>query len=107
MTDDQARNFFLDYIRRVNRLQATPEWYNAVTDNCTTAIRAQRAAQDRAPWNWRMLVNGHLDELLYERRMIATNLPFAELKQRSHINNRAKAADKDADFSKLIRQDLP
>jgi hypothetical protein len=28
-----------------------------------------------------MLVNGHLDELLYERGTIATNLPFAELKQ--------------------------
>ena len=54
-----------------------------------------------------MLANGHLDELLYERGMISTNLPFAELKQRSHINRRTKAADKDPDFSKLIRQDLP
>ena len=54
-----------------------------------------------------MLVNGHLDQLLYERGMIATNLPFAELKHRRHINSRAKAADKDPDFPKLIRKDLP
>jgi hypothetical protein len=107
LTSEQARAFFLDYIRRVNELHSRPEWYNAITDNCTTAIRAQRAAPDRVPWNWRMLVNGHLDELLYERGMISTNLPFAELKRQSHINSRAKAADKSSDFPKLIRQDLP
>ena len=54
-----------------------------------------------------MLINGHLDELLYERGTIATNLPFAELKKRSLINPRAKAADKDPAFSQRIRQDLP
>ena len=54
-----------------------------------------------------MLINGHLDELLYERGVIENNLPFAELKQRSHINPRAKAADKAVDFSQQIRKGLP
>jgi hypothetical protein len=45
---------------------------------------------------------------LYERHVIATGgLPFAELKRRSHINERASAADKDPDFSRLIRVGLP
>lgn len=107
LTPEQGRTFLLDYLRRANELRARAEWYNAMTDNCTTGIRAQRAAADRAPWDWRMLVNGHLDEMLYERGTIATNLPFAELKQRSFINPRAKTADKNVDFSRLIRQDLP
>jgi len=107
MTPEQGRTFFLAYLRRVNQLHERPEWYNAITDNCTTGIRAQRAAQDRAPWNWRMLVNGHLDELLYERGTIATNLPLAELKQRCLVNPRAKAAGKAADFSAQIRNGLP
>jgi hypothetical protein len=101
------RNFFLEYVRRVNELHQRPEWYNAISDNCTTAIRAQRAASDRAPWNWRMLVNGHGHELLYLRGGIATNLPFAELKSRSRINDRARAADPSPDFSRLIREGLP
>jgi hypothetical protein len=67
----------------------------------------QRAAADRAPWDWRMLVNGYCDELLYERGMIATNLPLAELKARCHVNARARAADREADFSRLIRQGVP
>ena len=107
VTPEQGRQLFLDYLRRADELCDQPAWYNAITDNCTTGIRAQRAAADRAPWNWRMLLNGHLDELLYERGMIATNLPFAELKKISNINARAKAAGDAADFSQQIRQGLP
>ena len=46
-------------------------------------------------------------ESLYERGVIATNLPLPELKQRSHINAAAKAADQDPNFSRVIRQGLP
>jgi hypothetical protein len=107
VTPEQGRKLFLDYLRRANELHARAEWYNALTDNCTLAIRTQRAASDRAPWNWRMLLNGHLDELLYERGSIVTNLSFADLKKASNINARAKAADQAADFSRQIRQGLP
>jgi len=106
-TPEKAREFFLGYVRRINSLHAKPEWYSAITQNCTTSIRMQRAAADRAPWDWRLLVNGYGDELLYERGAINTNLPLADLKQRVHINARARAVDKDADFSRLIRQGLP
>lgn len=103
----QVREFFLNYLHRMNSLRQRPEWYSAVTHNCTTSIRMQRAAADRAPWDWRMLVNGHGDKLLYERGLIFTNLPLAELKERAHINPRARVADKEADFSRLIRQGVP
>ena len=107
VTTDQGRKLFLDYLHRANELRDRAEWYNALTDNCTTGIRAQRAAADRAPWDWRMLVNGHLDELLYERGTITTHLPFAELKKVSNINPKAKAAGQAADFSQQIRKGLP
>jgi len=107
MTPEQGRKLFLDYLRRANALHEHAAWYNALTDNCTIAIRTQRDAADRASWDWRMLLNGHLDELLYERGTIVTNLPFAELKKISNINQRAKAADSAADFSRQIREGLP
>ena len=63
---------------------------------------------ERMSGDWRVLVNGKGDELLYERHLIATGgLSFAELKQRSRINERERAADKDPDFSRLIRSGLP
>ena len=103
----QVRSFFLDYVRRLNHLHQQPEWYSALTHNCTTSIRTQRAASERAPWDWRMLANGHGDELLYERGVIATNLPLPELKERAHINARARAAANAPEFSRLIRQGVP
>jgi hypothetical protein len=46
--------------------------------------------------------------MLYQDHAIATGgLPFAELKQRSLINERARAADDDPDFSRVIREGLP
>jgi Domain of unknown function (DUF4105) len=102
-----ARPAFMEYIHTINELHRTPRWYNAITNNCTSAIRNQRAASERAPWDWRMLVNGFGDELLYERGAIDNSLPFAELKRISHINPRAHAADDDPEFSQKIRAGLP
>ncbi len=104
----RARERFLEYIHSLNALRDKPRWYNAITTNCTTSIRTQHPPGERMPWDWRILVNGKGDELLYERHLIATGgLPFTELKQRSHINERARAADQDPDFSRLIREGLP
>ena len=107
VTPEQAQKLFLDYLRRANELHDHPAWYNALTDNCTVAIRTQRDRTDRAPWDWRMLINGHLDEMLYERGTIVTNLPLAELKKISNINARARVAGAAADFSQAIRKGLP
>ena len=106
-TPDKVRAAFLDYVQTVNILHDQPRWYNAVTDNCTTAIRNQRTVNERTPWDWRMLINGYADRMLYERGSIDTSLPFAELKRRSLINDRAILADRAADFSQLIRLGLP
>src|SRR6266487_498609 len=104
----QARARFLEYVIAINTLRDHPQWYNAITTNCTTNIRTQRSVNERAPWDWRMLVNGKADEMLYQHHLIATaGLPFSELKQRSLINNRARVADEDPDFSRVIREELP
>jgi hypothetical protein len=81
---------------------------HVVMSNCTTSIRTQRAANLRKPWDWRILLNGKADEMLYQDHAVATaGLSFTELKQRSLINERARAADQDTDFSKIIREGLP
>ncbi len=104
----QARQRFREYINTINTLHENARWYNAVTSNCTTSIRAQRAAKLRTPWDWRILFNGKADEMLYQDHAVATGgLSFAELKQRSLIDERALAADQNPDFSIVIREGLP
>ncbi|MFL6589987.1 MAG: DUF4105 domain-containing protein [Chthoniobacterales bacterium] len=108
VTTDHARQRFLQYVHSLNDLHSHPGWYNALTTNCTTSIRSQHPEAERIPWDWRILLNGKADELLYEQKAIGTDsLSFAELKQRSLIDERAKAADKDPDFSARIREGLP
>ncbi len=108
ITPDQARERFLEYVSTINELRGQARWYNAITTNCTTAIRAQHPPRERLPWDWRMLVNGKGDEMLYERKAIATDgLPFAELRTRALINPAARAADQSPDFSRLIREGRP
>jgi hypothetical protein len=103
----QARALLVDYLDEVNSLADHPEWYSALTQNCTTTIRAHTQHIGAAgSFDWRLLANGHLDELLYERGQIDTRLPFADLKVRSDITDKAKAADDSPDFSAKIRQGL-
>lgn len=108
LTAEQVRGRFLEYLRSVNALRNQPRWYNAIQTNCTTAIRHQHPPEKRPPWNWRMLLNGKMDEMLYQQKMFVTaGLPFAELKQRALINPATKAAGDDPSFSELIRQNRP
>jgi hypothetical protein len=107
-TPAQARERFHEYLRSVNEIRDHPRWYNAITTNCTTSIRDQHPTAERIPWDWRILLNGKGDELMFERHTIVTaGLPFSELKARSLIDQRAKAADAASNFSELIRVGLP
>jgi hypothetical protein len=107
MPQSEVQSRFLEYIDRLNQLHLHPAWYNEITENCTTAIRAQRPAALRQPWDWRMLLNGLGDQMLYERHALAGQLPFAELKARSLIDEAAIKAGNSPDFSNLIRAGLP
>jgi hypothetical protein len=54
-----------------------------------------------------MIVNGYLDEMIYQRGAVDTSMPFAEFKRQSFINLKAEAAPENQDFSRHIRQGLP
>ena len=58
------------------------------------------------PFDWRYLVNGYLNELLYEQNVIDTSIPLARQKEANNIDARAKAADQDPEFSRRIREGI-
>jgi hypothetical protein len=109
-TPEQARGLFLQYLDRFNELHQRPEWYNALTNNCTTNIAVSAAASrdQHTHWDWRMLLNGKGDEMMYEKGQLVTDgLSLPELKVRAHINDAARAADRDPNFSTRIREGRP
>jgi len=101
-----ARAIFLDYLKRANSLHQRPEWYNALTNNCTTniALSVAEVRDMRVRLDWRILLNGKMDEMMYENgELITGGLSFPQLKEQAHINPAARSADDGLDFSKLIR----
>ena len=109
-TPEQARELFLRYLDRFNELHQRPEWYNALTNNCTTNIAVSAAASrdQRTHWDWRIFLNGKADEMMYEKGQLVTDsLPLPELKARAHINEAARAANGDPHFSARIREGRP
>jgi hypothetical protein len=56
------------------------------------------------PWDWRILINGFADQILYERGDLIGEFPFADLRRKALINEKAKSADQDPEFSRRIRE---
>jgi hypothetical protein len=102
---EAKRRLFLEYMRRINALQTHPEFYNTLTTNCTTGIwMNSHVNPGSVPLSWKILATGYVPEYLYEQgRLEAMGLSFPELQERAHVNERAQAADKAADFSRRIR----
>lgn len=101
-----ALRIFLSYVDYLNQLRDQPEWYNALTRNCTTTLDRQISAKVPNPQarNYQVILNGSLDRLLYARgRLVTGGLSFEDLREREHINNAANAAEHSADFSAMIR----
>ena len=105
---DDARRLLMIYLKRINQLAETPEWYHLLSNSCTiNIIRYANAAGRVGRLDFRHILNGLIDGYLYASGRLDTRLPFDELRRRSLINEAAQAADAGPDFSERIRAGLP
>jgi len=105
---ENGRRLFLEYMRRVSKLNENPAFYNTLTDNCTTGIWMNtRINPGHPPLSWKILASGYVPEYLSEAGRLAPGVPFAELQRLGHVNARAQAADQAVDFSRRIREGMP
>lgn len=101
-----VRAVFVEMMRRVDGISRRPEFYNTLTNNCTTNILdpVNRVARPRIPYGPRILLPGYLDEVAYARGLVDTELPLEDARAAFRVNERAKAAlASGADFSRAIR----
>jgi hypothetical protein len=106
-TPDQARKLFLDVIHRLNKLYREPEFYDTLTNNCTTniALHVNRLKPFAIPlWDPRVLLPGYSDRLAFELGWLDTSRPFDELKAEAKITDRANRVADGEDFSEAIRR---
>jgi len=113
MKISEIRKLFVGMLRRVAELGDHPEWYNAFDRNCTTSIvtDTENILERQAKFSIDFLLNGYLDELLYQRGTIVADMsdgkPFSQMKRLHFISRIAKKYEDAPDFSQKIRAHLP
>lgn len=105
-TPSQARDLFVDVLRRVNKLAKEPEFYQLLANNCTTNVarHVNELSPGRIPYGIEVMLPGLSDKFAYDLGLLDTQLPFEETKRLARINDLAEKYFDDPDFSTKIRQ---
>jgi hypothetical protein len=105
---ERARALLVEYIKQANELAIHPRFYNTLTTNCTTAIfDMMRTVTSSIPFDWRIILTGHLPGYLYDHSAVDTRIPLEELRQRADVTGRADGTLSEVDFSSRIREGVP
>jgi hypothetical protein len=100
------RRMLESYLHRTNKLSDKPEWYNTVTNTCTTNIvrHVNEVYPGRVPRAVAVLLPGLSPKLLHRRNLVKMHGTLEETLKRSIIDERAKSWDESCDFGDWIRQ---
>jgi hypothetical protein len=105
---ERARALLAEYMKQANDLAVHPRFYNTLTTNCTTTIfNMMRAVTSSIPFDWRIILTGHLPSYLYEHSAVDTRIPLVELRQRADVTSRVDAGLREVEFSSRLRQGVP
>ena len=102
---NQVRQMFVSMLERANAIRARPEFYNTLTNNCTLNLvhHINAIVPGRIPSSWRIALPGYSDAVIHGLGLIDTTLTIAEARSRYRVNDQARAALGQADFSTRIR----
>ena len=96
------------YVEAANEVAKKPHWFHSVFTNCSrSVIQLARHVGIKLPLDWRIIVNGHFPEYLYDRGGMNTDLTIEELYRLGDITERAKAVGLVEGYSEAIRVDVP
>ncbi|MFA6039335.1 MAG: DUF4105 domain-containing protein [Candidatus Peribacteraceae bacterium] len=100
------RRLFLSMVERANTLREKPEFYNTLTNTCTTNIvrHIHEFSPRRIPFSFKVLLPAYSDRLAYDLGLIDTDLTFEGARARHRINDAALLYAEHPDFSLKIRE---
>ena len=105
-TPEQARALLVDVIERANKLRAEPEFYNLVSNNCTTNVmqHVNKIARHPIAYNYQVMFPGYADRLAYDLGLIRGRESFERTKLEARVNRLAYVHRESAEFSSQIRR---
>jgi len=105
---EDIRFVLLDILERANSLAEEPEFYNTISDNCTTSLATHiRKIRGRRRWDPRLLLNGHTDQMALEGGWITFDGTVEELRETYHVNRHVEDVDDPTHYSEMIRPPYP
>ncbi len=104
-TREGMKEMFLSMLARANALRQRPEFYNTLTNTCTTNLvsHVNTIATERVPFRPAVLLPASSDRLAYDLGLIDDRRPFEETRSAAQINDLARRHGDDAAFSMKIR----
>lgn len=104
-TPASMRALLVSMLDRVNALAAEPEFYNTLSNNCTSNIadHIELIAPGRVPFSFKTLLPAYADDLAFDLGLIDTPLPRDRYRAAHQINDLALAHADREDFSAGIR----
>ena len=105
-TPERMRRVFVEMLERANQLAAQPEFYNSLTNNCTTNIvgHVNTIAPRSIPFSYKVVLPAYSDELAYDLGLIPTELPFQTIRAAHRIDTLARQQPVGPDFSRIVRR---
>lgn len=106
---EKTKAVFINMLERANELNKEPEFYNTITNNCTTNIvkHVRRFSDKDIPWyDLRYLMPENSDEVVYKVGMIDTNLSLEQARIEFNITKTAQNCSPSKDFSACIREPM-
>ncbi|MEX2138299.1 MAG: DUF4105 domain-containing protein [Pirellulales bacterium] len=107
-TAEQARRLFVDMLNRANKLNREPEFYNTLTNNCTTNVvnHINKLWPNRLAYNVQLVLPGYSDRMAYELGLLDTNKSFEETRAAARVNRLAYVHRNSPRFSAMIREPI-
>src|SRR5215210_9152459 len=105
-THEASKALLVDVLTRANQVAKQPEFYDTLTNNCTSNIvrHVNRIKPNRIVTDYRVLLPGYSDALAYDEGLIEKHGTFPETKQQAYVNPAALRYAGREDFSEMIRQ---
>jgi hypothetical protein len=66
-----------------------------------------RAVTSSIPFDWRIILTGHLPDYLYEHGAVDTHISLEELRQKADVTGRVDGSLSELEFSSRIREGVP
>lgn len=105
---DKIQALFRSMMIRTDKLAREPEFYNTIWNNCTTTIlqHANALRIEKIDAGKYTLLPAHSDQIVYEAELIDTKLPLEEARSYYRIDEIARSATGNVNFSQLIRKEI-